>query len=208
MAMKPEIILFDEPTSALDPTMVGEVLSVIRSLTREGLTMIMVTHEMKFARDVSTRILYMDDGGVYEDTPSEQIFDKPKRERTRAFVKRLKTFEREIESTAFDFIEVSTDNEEFGRKQLLSQRQINNMQMVFEELCVQTLINRGDEVVPLQFSAVVSEIDGSCEAAISYSGPDFNPFTQTDELSVKMVMGLTNEHCWSGKDGNNITLVL
>ena len=69
LAMKPEIILFDEPTSALDPTMVSEVLSVIRSLAREGLTMMIVTHEMKFARDVSTRIFYMDEGGIYEDGP-------------------------------------------------------------------------------------------------------------------------------------------
>ncbi|MEG0442039.1 MAG: amino acid ABC transporter ATP-binding protein, partial [Oscillospiraceae bacterium] len=145
LAMKPEIILFDEPTSALDPTMVGEVLAVIRSLAREGLTMMIVTHEMSFARDVSTRIFYMDEGGIYEDGTPEQIFENPQRERTRAFVRRLKTFEREIVSPTFDFIEVNTGIEEFGRKQLLSQRQINNLQLVFEELCVQTLLLRGAE---------------------------------------------------------------
>ncbi len=209
LAMKPEIILFDEPTSALDPTMVGEVLAVIRSLAREGLTMMIVTHEMKFARDVSTRILYMDEGGIYEDGSPEQIFDAPSRERTRAFVKRLKTFEREIVSPHFDFIEVSTGIEEFGRKQLLSQRQINNLQIVFEELCVQTLIVRGDEVLPLGFSISVSELDGSCEAQIFYSGSSFDPFTeQSDELSIKMVLGLTKEHEWNGNSGNHITLVL
>ena len=98
LAMKPGIILFDEPTSALDPTMVGEVLAVIRSLAREGLTMMIVTHEMKFARDLSTRIFYMDEGGIYEDGPPERIFETPQRERTRAFVKRLKTFERAASS--------------------------------------------------------------------------------------------------------------
>ena len=65
--MNPEIILFDEPTSALDPTMVGEVVSVIRSLKEKGMTMMIVTHEMKFARDISTRIFYMDQGLIYED---------------------------------------------------------------------------------------------------------------------------------------------
>lgn len=85
--MEPEILLFDEPTSALDPTMVGEVLSVIRSLARQGMTMIIVTHEMKFARDVSTRIWYMDQGEIYEDGLPEQIFHHPKRERTRIFVR-------------------------------------------------------------------------------------------------------------------------
>lgn len=209
LAMKPEIILFDEPTSALDPTMVGEVLAVIRSLAREGLTMMIVTHEMKFARDVSTRVFYMDEGSIYEDGPPEQIFDCPKRERTRAFVKRLKTFERVIESPTFDFIEVNTGIEEFGRRQLLSQRQINNLQLVFEELCVQTLIGKGGEMLPLRFSVSVSELDGSCEAAIFYNGPSFNPFEgQSGELSIKMVLGLTKEHQWSGENGNHISLVL
>jgi polar amino acid transport system ATP-binding protein len=209
LAMKPEIILFDEPTSALDPTMVGEVLSVIRALAQEGLTMMIVTHEMKFARDVSTRILYMDQGVIYEDGTPEQIFENPKRERTRAFVKRLRTFELQIVSASFDFIEVSTGIEEFGRKQLLSQRQINNLQMVFEELCVQTLLGRGDDVFPLRFSAVVSETDGSCEATIAYGGARFNPLEELkDELSVKMVLGLTKEHRFSGDDGNRITLVI
>lgn len=209
LAMKPEIILFDEPTSALDPTMVGEVLAVIRSLAREGLTMMIVTHEMKFARDVSTRVFYMDEGGIYEDGPPKQIFDAPRRERTRAFVKRLKTFEREIESSAFDFIEVSTGIEEFGRKQLLSQRQINNLQLVFEELCVQTLLSRGGEALPLRFSASVSELDDSCEAAISYGGPDFDPFAkQAEELSVRLVSHLIKAHRHSYGGENTIILTL
>lgn len=209
LAMKPEIILFDEPTSALDPTMVGEVLAVIRSLAREGLTMMIVTHEMKFARDVSTRIFYMDEGSVYEDGTPEQIFENPKRERTRAFVKRLKTFEREIESPTFDFIEVSTGIEEFGRRQLLSQRQINNLQIMFEELCVQTLLPRGGEVLPLRFLVTASELDGSCEATICYGGPDFDPFTeQADELSVRMIADLAQTHSWSGGQGNQIALTL
>lgn len=209
LAMKPEIILFDEPTSALDPTMVGEVLAVIRSLAKEGLTMLIVTHEMKFARDVSTRVLYMDQGGIYEDGPPEQIFDNPLRENTRAFVKRLKTFEQEITSTSFDFIAVSTGIGEFGRKQLLNQRQINNIQLVFEELCVQTLLRRGCEVLPLRFSATISGLDGSCEAAIYYGGPKFNPLEeQMDELPIKMVLGITKAHAWSRDQNNLIALIL
>lgn len=209
LAMKPEILLFDEPTSALDPTMVGEVLAVIRALAREGLTMMIVTHEMKFARDVSTRIFYMDEGEIYEDGTPEQIFDNPKRERTRVFVRRLKTFEREIVSPAFDFIEVSTALEEFGRRQLLSQRQINSLQLVFEELCVQTLLHRGAELFPLRFSAAVSELDGSCEAAISYGGPDFDPFAeQAEELSVMLVSHMIKAHSHSHCGENTIILTL
>ncbi|MBP7175553.1 MAG: amino acid ABC transporter ATP-binding protein [Thermoclostridium sp.] len=207
LAMKPEIILFDEPTSALDPTMVGEVLAVIRSLAREGLTMMIVTHEMKFAKDVSTRVFYMDEGGIYEDGSPEQIFDHPKRERTRAFVKRLKTFERVIESSTFDFIEVRTGIEEFGRKQLLSQKQTNHLQMVFEELCVQTLLLQRSDVLPIRFSVSVSEMNETYEALVTYDGPDFNPFTDAeDELPIKMLLGLTKEHDWSS--GNQIRLTL
>lgn len=73
IAMHPEIILFDEPTSALDPTMIEDVLSIIRSLAGKGMTMMIVTHEMKFARDVSTRVFYMDEGGIYEEGTPEEI---------------------------------------------------------------------------------------------------------------------------------------
>ena len=86
LAMNPEILLFDEPTSALDPTMVGEVLSVMRDLARSGMTMLIVTHEMGFARDVSTRVFYMDQGVVYEDGTPTEVFNHPKKERTVDFV--------------------------------------------------------------------------------------------------------------------------
>ena len=90
IAMKPEILLFDEPTSALDPTMIGEVLAVIRTLAKEGMTMMIVTHEMKFAQEVSNRVFYMDDGGIYEDGTPEQIFEHPEKELTRRFIEKFK----------------------------------------------------------------------------------------------------------------------
>ena len=86
LAMDPEILLFDEPTSALDPTMVGEVLAVIKDLAKTGMTMLIVTHEMGFARDVSTRVFYMDEGVVYEDGSPADIFNAPKKPRTVDFV--------------------------------------------------------------------------------------------------------------------------
>ena len=86
LAMDPEILLFDEPTSALDPTMVGEVLAVIKDLAKTGMTMLIVTHEMGFARDVSTRVFYMDEGVVYEDGTPADVFNAPKRPKTVEFV--------------------------------------------------------------------------------------------------------------------------
>jgi len=89
LTMEPEVLLFDEPTSALDPQMVGEVLTVMRQLASEGLTMIVVTHEMAFARDVSNHVIYMQDGVIREEGPPEQIFSHPQREETREFLARF-----------------------------------------------------------------------------------------------------------------------
>ena len=88
LAMEPEIMLFDEPTSALDPEMVGVVLDVMKSLAKSGMTMVVVTHEMGFAKEVGTRILFMTDGGVLESGTPQEIFDNPKHERTKQFLAR------------------------------------------------------------------------------------------------------------------------
>lgn len=88
LALNPEVILFDEPTSALDPELVGEVLAVIRKIAREGITMIIVTHEMAFARDVASHVVFMDDGVVVEEGAPHHLFGHPKEERTQQFLKR------------------------------------------------------------------------------------------------------------------------
>lgn len=89
LAMEPEVLLFDEPTSALDPQMVGEVLAVMRRLAKEGLTMIVVTHEMAFARDVSSHVVYMADGVICEEGTPEALFERPREEKTRDFLARF-----------------------------------------------------------------------------------------------------------------------
>ncbi|ANF96871.1 amino acid ABC transporter ATP-binding protein [Paenibacillus bovis] len=89
LALNPEVILFDEPTSALDPELVGEVLEVIRRIAREGITMIVVTHEMGFARDVANRVVFMDGGVIVEEGQPEEIFQRPREERTRQFLQRI-----------------------------------------------------------------------------------------------------------------------
>ena len=90
LAMEPEILLFDEPTSALDPEMVGEVLNVMQSLSESGMTMLVVTHEMAFARDVSDRVIYMSDGYICEEGAPEQIFGDPQKEETKTFLSRFR----------------------------------------------------------------------------------------------------------------------
>ena len=90
LAMNPEVLLFDEPTSALDPEMVGEVLNVMQTLAQEGMTMLVVTHEMAFARDVSNRVVYMNQGVICEEGSPEQIFGNPKRQETQDFLARFR----------------------------------------------------------------------------------------------------------------------
>jgi polar amino acid transport system ATP-binding protein len=89
LAMNPIVMLFDEPTSALDPEMVGEVLNVMRSLAKEGMTMIVVTHEMGFAREVGDRVVFMDDGQIVEEGTPQEIFTNPKQERTKLFISKI-----------------------------------------------------------------------------------------------------------------------
>ena len=90
LAMNPEVLLFDEPTSALDPEMVGEVLSVMQELAREGMTMLVVTHEMAFARDVSSRVVFMNDGVICEEGTPQEIFENPQKQPTRDFLARFR----------------------------------------------------------------------------------------------------------------------
>ena len=89
LCMNPDVMLFDEPTSALDPEMVGEVLDVMKSLAEGGMTMVVVTHEMRFAREVGKRVIFMADGAIVEEGTPSEIFDNPKNERTKAFLEKV-----------------------------------------------------------------------------------------------------------------------
>ena len=129
LAMKPDVILFDEPTSALDPTMVGEVLSVIRQLASEGMTMLIVTHEMKFAHDVSTRIFFMYDGYIHEDGSPQQIFEQPVHSATKAFIQRIRKEVFEIEGPDFDFLGMYSAINAFCHKYGIAEKQEKAQQL-------------------------------------------------------------------------------
>src|SRR6185436_5766404 len=147
LAMDPEIILFDEPTSALDPTMVSEVLSVIRRLAREGMTMAIVTHEMDFARDVSSRVFYMDEGTIYESGTPAQIFGTPSRERTRTFIHRIRSLQRQITSADFDVFARLREGVYFCERQFLSRDESHNIVLLVEELMLLHQMHASEGVV-------------------------------------------------------------
>ena len=140
LAMHPQILLFDEPTSALDPTMVSEVLSVIRDLAGTGLTMLLVTHEMRLARHVSNRVFFMKDGEIYEEGSPEQIFEHPLREGTRNFIFRIRSWTCILSPSSRDFHGMTGSLEKFCKDQFLGRRQAMNCQLAVEELVVSFLL--------------------------------------------------------------------
>ena len=161
LAMKPEILLFDEPTSALDPTMVGEVLSVIRQLANEGMTMLIVTHEMKFAHDVSTRIFFMYDGFIHEDGSPEQVFENPVHSATKAFIQRIRKEVFQIDGPDFDFLGMHSAINAFcykygiTEKQELAQQLCNKMlddvMAAYRPITVRITHSEQSEVTALNF---------------------------------------------------------
>ena len=193
LAMEPEIILFDEPTSALDPTMVGEVQTVIRELAKQGTTMIIVTHEMKFAREICNRVFYMDQGGIYEDGTPEQIFDNPQKELTRQFIRQLKVLEYSITSYGFDFIGLNTQIEEFGRKHHVSQHTIYNLQSYIEEMCVQIILPRMTNPFEILVTIEYSEEKDDANVLIRYNGENFNPLLTENKLSLLLAKKATED---------------
>ena len=202
IAMKPEMLLFDEPTSALDPTMVGEVLQVIRSLAKEGMTMMIVTHEMKFARDVSTRVFYMDEGGIYEEGTPEQIFGSPQKEKTRIFIKRLKQLPLVIENADFDYIAYAAQLEQFGKTNMLSEKTIRNLLLVFEEAVKQGISERSD-AFPVNVMAELSETDDSITLEATYGGASFDLMQEGDEVSAAIIRNCSTKVEHSYENGVN-----
>ena len=173
MAMEPEILLFDEPTSALDPTMVSEVLAVIRRLVREGMTMVIVTHEMEFARNVSSRVVYMDEGLIYEQGTPEQIFENPQKEKTRAFIHRIRSLERRITSPDYDIYAIQAEMEAFCNKHMLAEEVADAVIHVTDEVL---LIQR--DFTDIRLSLSYSEKDGSLEFGCKSAGPPLNPLEE------------------------------
>lgn len=144
LSMDPEIILFDEPTSALDPTMVSEVLSVIRTLAKQGMTMVIVTHEMSFARKVSTRVLYMDQGVIYEEGTPAEIFESPRRERTRVFVNSIRDFRYAIHSEDYDLYAFEAELRNFCNKYFLTEETVQTAVQLAEKILQHVPLSQGD----------------------------------------------------------------
>ena len=191
LAMDPEVILLDEPTSALDPAMVGEVQSVIRDLSQTGKTMLIVTHEMKFARAISKRVFYMDRGGIYEDGTPSQIFDNPKNELTRQFIRGLNVLELYIESHDHDILGAGSEIDRYCLISDTPPRMKNLIHLIFEEFVQQILL----PVLKNPRIKVMVEYlgeDKGVEMTFLYNGPLFDPIDSKNNLSYILIKNLTS----------------
>ena len=206
LAMSPDVILFDEPTSALDPTMVTEVMAVIRNLAKSGMTMLVVTHEMSFARDVSTRVLYMDEKGIYEQGSPGQIFENPTKPKTQSFIFNIRSFNHDITGRDFDYVEMLGGIENFCFRHAIDKKIANKIHLLAEELII--------NIVAKQFGACFLNIHysdklDSYEVTVSYEEKKVNALKSSDDdLSVMMVQKTAKEIHYDYIDGENIIKAL
>ena len=204
LAMEPEIILFDEPTSALDPTMIREVLSVIHRLVKEGMTLVIVTHEMDFARNVSNQVLYMDEGLIYEEGTPEQIFDNPQKEKTKAFINRISSYNCLISSPDYDLYAMNAEIEAFCEKQILSKKIRYNLLLLVEELL--QIYNPYLHTVVLDMTISYSEKNERLELICESAGEEGNLLEGQgliDDLGLTIIKNLTKSIDYRWLNGKN-----
>ena len=187
LAMDPELILFDEATSALDPTSKTEVLSVIRDLAKQGRTMVIVTHELKFARDISTRVLFMHKGTIVEEGTPEQIFDHPRQALTQVYVNNLRSLVFDIDTPDYDLYKLNAEIEWFCQRNSLGRRYVS-LELIVEEMLTKMMPFTG----PIRICIHCKEL--SQEVSIEMEQEGFNSQIVgregTDEISLMLLEGL------------------
>lgn len=204
LAMHPDILLFDEPTSALDPTMVSEVLGVMRTLAKKGMTMVVVTHEMRFAREVCNRVFFMNEGIIYEDGTPEQIFDHPQKPKTRIFINQIREYSYAIHSKDYDFYEMMAGIVAFGDRYNFPEKVNENILHVVEEGILMLGAREGMNV-RISYSEKSSDIE------ITVTTPEIlqeNPLeTESNEVGSIIMKGLSKSVDYSCReDGSRIVV--
>ncbi len=186
LAMESEIILFDEPTSALDPTMVAEVLSVINKLAQSGMTMLIITHQMRLAKTISTRVFYMDQGIIYEDGTPDQIFNHPQKELTRRFINRLDRLEKTFLRDSLDYLGFISELHAFALKKMFTPDLLYRIEAAIEELYLQTILPVLDNKTEMNFVLEYSERQESCKLEFRWKAQAVNPLLNMDDISRKL----------------------
>ncbi|MCR5624807.1 MAG: amino acid ABC transporter ATP-binding protein [Lachnospiraceae bacterium] len=216
LMMEPKVILFDEPTSALDPTMVGEVLAMIRVLSKRDLTMLIVTHEMNFAREVANRVLFFADKGIYEEGTPAEIFDAPQKPKTKAFIHRIKFFHFDITERTFDLMGFQGGIALFGEKYNMSQSLIWRLQLCSEEIVYEMMDGSypGKDKVDIEVDISYSD-DGSLVLLLKCGGNKYNVLDidetvddDKDHLGITIIKNVSKSNKYEYKDNMNVLEII
>lgn len=187
LAMHPDIILFDEPTSALDPKMAREIASMIRSLSQDGYTILMVTHDMELARTISTRVFYMDEGIVYEQGTPDEIFRHPQKEKTRTYVQQINSFRYRVTRRNFDFYALNAELAEFSLHSSLSRHLQYALNFTVEELILRSILKRDSQETDITLSANVEPGAEVVEIRLDYAGKEFDAMDDCDDYARTLI---------------------
>lgn len=188
LAMDPEVLLLDEPTAALDPKLVDEIKDLILKYAKTGKTILIVAHSMQLARDVSTRVFYLDEGIIYEDGTPEQIFDNPQKEKTHNFIKNQNVIEFKIDKR-FNFTKESISLAEFCLRRKAYLKLVNKVLLVFEETIEQILFVKYDNP---DIKVMVGYKNETLTMGIKYKGEKFDIKDSSNDISLKLVEGLAS----------------
>lgn len=187
--------------------MISEVLAVIRRLAREGMTMLIVTHEMEFARNISNRVFYMDEGIIYEQGPPAQIFENPEREKTKAFINRIRSMIFKITSPLYDLYALQAEMDTFCDKHMVSEKITGRVALLAEEL-----LGIQPDFSNITIALSYSEKDLSVQMDCISTGKPYNIFEEpdvADDLGVMLIKGQSKSFDYEYTDGKNrVSLVL
>ena len=203
IAMHPDILLFDEPTSALDPTMVEEVEAVIRRLASSGMTCVIVTHEMRFARNIASQVVFLAERGIYESGTAEEVFENPSRSLTRQFLYRARMLERELVGTDADIYSLSSEVRAFAAPYGFGLRPSKSLDYICDELLLPILRSDPEKRIHFRFIADENGLDHT--ALISFPDLDTDPLEHPaiDELNIRLLNAFTRE-ITSQYDGDGV----
>ncbi len=194
LAMHPEVILFDEPTSALDPTMVDEVERVIQSLVDEGMTSVIVTHEMRFARSIATKVLYLAEKGIYEQGTPEEVFDHPRGLLTQRFLFRSRMYEEELRADSLDLYGLLSHMREFLRRYETTAKQSYLLNVVIDELLFPLFRAKEAPAQRANIRLLCSESSNRHTLFIHVEGVASDPLAEPylDELNLQLIENCAN----------------
>ena len=194
LAMNPDILLLDEPTSALDPTMVPDIEAIIHDLKKSGKTIIVATRNMTFAKNISTRVFYIDENTVYEEGTPDEIFLTPSKPKTKQFINSLKILTLDIDSPTCDFWLLGAEIDKYCIKNHISSKGSSRLRLAFEELVIEIIISKLKNITPkIHIAIEYSNINETLKMKVKYNGDKFDPKDTENTLSYNVLRTTVNE---------------